>query len=52
MPSSSLAALTLDASTATPIVNQSVTFTAKLSWWNPATGKWVAVTASGKPMQI
>ena len=44
--------VTLTPSTTTPAVNQSVTFTATLSWWNPATSQWVAVTASGKPIQI
>jgi hypothetical protein len=44
------ATLTLTPSTTTASVNQRVTFTATLSWWNPATGKWVAT--SGKPIQI
>ncbi|MGA3199639.1 MAG: Ig-like domain-containing protein [Halobacteriota archaeon] len=44
--------VTLTASNTAPAVNQSVTFTATLSWWNPATGKWVAVTTSGEPIQI
>ncbi|MGA9078627.1 MAG: lectin like domain-containing protein [Halobacteriota archaeon] len=44
--------VTLAASPTTPAVNQSVTFTATLSWWNPATGKWIVVATSGKPIQI
>ena len=44
--------IALTASNTTPAVNQSVTFNATLSWWNPATGKWVAVTTSGEPIQV
>ncbi len=51
MPLSSLTALPLVVSPPPPSTSP-VTFTAKLSWWNPATGKWVAVTTSGKPIQI
>ncbi|MGA3198011.1 MAG: Ig-like domain-containing protein [Halobacteriota archaeon] len=42
--------VTLAASNVAPGINQYVTFTATLSWWNPAIGKWVAT--SGKPIQI
>jgi len=42
--------VTLAASTATPAVNRYVTLTGTLSWWNPTTGKWVAL--SGKSIQI
>ena len=44
--------VTLTASNTAPAVNQSVTFTATLSWWNPATSQWVAVTTSSEPIQI
>ncbi|MEI7828049.1 MAG: PQQ-binding-like beta-propeller repeat protein, partial [Euryarchaeota archaeon] len=42
--------VTLAASSTTPAVNQKVTFTAKLYWWNPATNQWVSV--SGKSVNI
>jgi len=42
--------VTLIASTTTPAVNQKVTFTAKLYWWNSATNQWEPV--SGKPVTI
>ena len=42
--------VTLTASNTTPAVNQSVTFNATLSWWNPTTSQWLTVT--GQPIQI
>ncbi len=42
--------VTLAASTTTPAVGQSVTFSAKLYWWNSATTQWVPV--SGKSVTI
>jgi len=42
--------ITLAASTTTPAVNQKVTFTAKLYWWDSATNQWTLV--SGKPITI
>ena len=43
--------VTLAASTPTPAVNQQVTFTAKLYWWNSATNQWTLIT-SGKSITI
>ncbi len=43
--------VTLAASTATPAVNQKVTFTGKLYWWNSATNQWALIT-TGKPVTI
>ncbi len=45
-----LTRITLTASTITPAINQKVTFTAKLYWWNSSTKKWLPVTA--KPVKI
>jgi hypothetical protein len=47
---SARAGVTLTASNANPAVNQKVTLTARLDWWNPTTRQWVA--ASGEPIQI
>ena len=43
--------VTLAASTTTPAVNQKVTFTGKLYWWNSATNQWALIT-TGKPVTI
>ena len=43
--------VTLAASSTTPSVNQQVTFTAKLYWWNPTANQWVPVT-TGKSVTI
>jgi len=42
--------VTLAASTTTPAVGQSVTFSAKLYWWNSATNQWIPI--SGKSVTI
>ncbi len=43
--------VTLAASITTPAVNQKVTFTGKLYWWNSATNQWAPIT-TGKPVTI
>ncbi len=46
-----LTGITLIASITTPAVNQKITFTSGLFWWNPTTTQWVTVT-TGKPVTI